>query len=206
MGTFSLCVHVAILVSGHLGQAEDGVLALQAMIVSLFAGMLALYTTARLARRELLKARRRDTVQFRVLPPVGDHLVRVCANEIALETMEVGRLVLHRAQRGRVRALRPAARHVCPVLLEIAAHQGVETLVPRRVLNETRLVAERVAAVLTHAVEVRLMLPVTAVGIPAVLVESEPEKFRDDSRLTIIKSFIVPSGRSGVDARRCQST
>lgn len=144
------------------------------MIVSLFAGMLALHTTARLARRELLKARRRYTVQFRVLPPVGDHFVRVRANEVALEAMEVGRLVLHRAQRGRVRALCPPARHVRSVLLEVATHQGVEALVSRRVLDETSFVAERVAAVLTHAVEMRLMLPVTAVGIPAVLVESEP--------------------------------
>ena len=142
------------------------------MIVSLFAGMLALHTTARLARRELLKARRRYTVQ---LPPVGDHFVRVRANEVALEAMEVGRLVLHRAQRGRVRALCPPARHVRSVLLEVATHQGVEALVSRRVLDETSFVAERVAAVLTHAVEMRLMLPVTAVGIPAVLVESEPE-------------------------------
>lgn len=144
------------------------------MIVSLFAGMLALYTTAGLTRRELLKTCRRDTVQFRVLPPVGDHFVRVRANEVALEAMEVGRLVLHRAQRGRVRALRPPTRHVGPVLLEIATHQGVEPLVSRRVLDETSFVAERVATVLTHAVEMRLVFPVTAVGIPAVLVESEP--------------------------------
>lgn len=145
------------------------------MIVSLFAGMLALYTTARLTRRELLKACRRYTVQFRVLPPVGDHFVRVRANEVALEAMEVGRLVLHRAQRRRVRALCPPTRHVRSVLLEIATHQGVETLVSRRVLDETSFVAERVPAVLTHAVEMRLMFPVTAVGIPAILVESEPE-------------------------------
>ena len=45
----------------------------------------------------------------------------------------------------------------------------------RRVLDETCLVAERVAAVLTHAVEVGLVLSVAAMGVPAVFVESEPE-------------------------------
>lgn len=160
------------------------------MIVSLFAGMLALYTTAGLTRRELLKTCRRDTVQFRVLPPVGDHFVRVRANEVALEAMEVGRLVLHRAQRGRVRALRPPTRHVGPVLLEIATHQGVEPLVSRRVLDETSFVAERVATVLTHAVEMRLVFPVTAVGIPAVLVESEPEISNETRRLNDLSVYI----------------
>lgn len=46
---------------------------------------------------------------------------------------------------------------------------------PRRVLDETCLVAERVAAVLTHAVEVGLVFSVAAMGVPAVFVESEPE-------------------------------
>lgn len=41
----------------------------------------------------------------------------------------------------------------------------------RRVLHEPRLVAERVAAVLPHAVEVGLVLPVAAVRVLAVLVE-----------------------------------
>lgn len=42
-------------------------------------------------------------------------------------------------------------------------------------LNETRFVAERVAAVLTHAVEMCLVLSVAAVWVPTVFVESEPE-------------------------------
>lgn len=42
-------------------------------------------------------------------------------------------------------------------------------------LNETRFVAERVAAVLTHAVEMCLVLSVAAVRVPTVFVESEPE-------------------------------
>lgn len=45
----------------------------------------------------------------------------------------------------------------------------------RRMLNETRFVAERVAAVLTHAVEMCLVLSVAAVRVPTVFVESEPE-------------------------------
>lgn len=141
----------------------------------LFAGMLALHPAARLTRCELLKARRRDAVQFRVLPPVRDHLVRVRADEVALQAMKMRRFVLHRAQRGGVRALGPTAGHVRSVLLKIAAHQGVQSLVSGGVLNETRLVAERVAAVLSHAMEMGLMFPVTAMGVPAVLVESEPE-------------------------------
>ena len=70
-----------------------------------------------------------------------------------------------------VDAIGSAAVDVGPELLEVAAHQGVETLVARRVLHEARLVAETVAAVDAHAVEVRLVLPVAAVGVLAVLVE-----------------------------------
>lgn len=40
-------------------------------------------------------------------------------------------------------------------------------------LHEASFVAERITAVLTHAVEVCLMLSVTTMRIPAVLVESE---------------------------------
>lgn len=137
--------------------------------------MLTLHTSAGLTGSEFLKASRGDTVQLRVLPPMSHHFVGVRADEVALQTVEVRCLVLHRPQRRRVRALGPSAGHVRPVLLEIATHQGVQTLVPRCVLHETRLVAERVAAVLSHAVEVGLVLPVAAVRVPAVFVEPEPE-------------------------------
>ena len=40
----------------------------------------------------LLKSRRGDGVEFVVLPPVGDHLVRVGADVGALQTVVVGRL------------------------------------------------------------------------------------------------------------------
>lgn len=44
-----------------------------------------------------------------------------------------------------------------------------------RVLYESGLVAKTVTAVLAHAVEMRLVFPVTAVRIMAVLVEPEPQ-------------------------------
>lgn len=140
----------------------------------LLAGMLTLHGSAGLTGRELLKTRRRDAVQLGVLPSMGDYLVRVRANKIALQTMKVRRLVLHRSERRRVRALSSAARHIGAILLEVATHQGVQALVSCGMLHETRFVAERIAAVLAHAVEVSLMLSVAAMRIPAILVEPEP--------------------------------
>ena len=55
--------------------------------------------------------------------------------------------------------------------LELVTAQRVQPLVPRRVLHESRLVAEPVVAVLAHAVEVGLVLAVVAVGELAILVE-----------------------------------
>ena len=55
--------------------------------------------------------------------------------------------------------------------LELVPAQGVEPLVPRRVLHEPGLVAEPVVAILAHAVEVGLVLAVVAVRELAVLVE-----------------------------------
>lgn len=87
--------HVPVLVRRHLGQAEHRVLAAQAVIVRLLAGV---HATARLAarlrRRELLEARGHDRVQLLVLAPVRHHLVGVRAHELALQTVEVRRLVL----------------------------------------------------------------------------------------------------------------
>ena len=69
-------------------------------------------------------------------------------------------------------ALLPAARDA-PEPLELVPAEGVQPLVPRRVLDEPGLVAEPVVAVLPHAVEVGLVLPVVAVGEVTILVESE---------------------------------
>ena len=60
-----------------------------------------------------------------------------------------------------------------PEALELVPAQGVEPLVPRRVLHEPGLVTEPVVAVLPHAVEVGLVLSVVAVRKVTVFVESE---------------------------------
>lgn len=135
--------------------------------------MLTLHSSARLTGRKFLETRRRDTVQFGVLPPMGNHLIRVCADEVTLQTVKMRCLVLHRAEGRCVRALSPATWHVGPILLEITSHQGIQPLVPRGMLYETSFVAERITTILTHTVEVSLMLSVAAMRIPAVLVESE---------------------------------
>ena len=69
-------------------------------------------------------------------------------------------------------AVLPATGHA-PEPLELVPAQGVEPLVPRRVLHEPGLVAEPVVAVLPHAVEVGLVLSVVAVREVTVFVESE---------------------------------
>lgn len=87
--------HVPVLVRRHLGQPEHGVLAAETVVVGLFAGVHATAgLAARLCRRELLEARGHDRVQFLVLAPVRHHFVGVRAHELALQTMEMRRLVL----------------------------------------------------------------------------------------------------------------
>ena len=58
-----------------------------------------------------------------------------------------------------------------PETLELVPAQGVQPLVPRRVLDEPGLVAEPVVAILPHAMEVSLVLPVVAVCKVTVLIE-----------------------------------
>ena len=60
-----------------------------------------------------------------------------------------------------------------PEPLELVPTEGVQPLVPGGVLDEPGLVAEPVVAVLPHAVEVGLVLPVVAVGEVTIFVESE---------------------------------
>ena len=84
--------------------------------------MLALDTPAGLTGRELLETRSGYAVQFRVLSSMSDHFVRIRADEVAFQTVEVGRFVLHGAQGRCVGALRSSAGYVGSVLLEIAAH------------------------------------------------------------------------------------
>lgn len=161
------------------------------MIVGLLAGMLALDTAAGLAGCELLETCGRYAVQFRVLPSVSDHLIGVGADEVAFQTVEVRCFVLHRAEGGSVGALDPSAGNVGSVLLEIATHQGVQTFVSSRVLDETCFVAEGVAAVLAHTVEMSLVFPVPAVGVPAVLVESEPVMNKRNDIVTVKRLRIL---------------
>ena len=60
-----------------------------------------------------------------------------------------------------------------PEPLELVTTEGVQPLVPGRVLHEPGLVAEPVVAVLPHAVEVGLVLPVVTVGELTIFIESE---------------------------------
>ena len=57
--------------------------------------------------------------------------------------------------------------------LELVPTESVQPLVPGGVLDEPGLVAEPVVAVLPHAVEVGLVLPVVAVWELAIFIESE---------------------------------
>ena len=86
-----------VFVSLHLAEAEDGVLALPAVVVGLLAVVRAARRGAELGRGELLKAGRHDTVELLVLPPVRHHLVRVRAVVVALQTVEMARTLLIRA-------------------------------------------------------------------------------------------------------------
>ena len=57
--------------------------------------------------------------------------------------------------------------------LELVSTQGVKSLVSCSVLNKPCFVTEAIVAVLPHAVEVGLVLPVVAVGEVTVLIESK---------------------------------
>ena len=167
---------VSILVSRHLRESENRKPAYHAVVMRLPPVVLTPGDATLLRRRRLREPRRRDGVQLLMLPPVRHHLVRVRADEIALDAVEVRRLVRGAPRPGLpllllIRTARPVARHVGPVLRKVPTHERVQALVPRRVLHEARLVAERVTAIAARAMEVGLVLPVAAVRVPAVLVE-----------------------------------
>lgn len=199
-GVTSQSVHVAVLVRRHLRQAQHRVLALEAVVVRLLRVVVAALDAAVLRRRVLLEAGRIDAVQLGVLPPVRHHLVGVRAHELALEAVEVRSLVaaasaatggpVGRSLAGRVRAVDATAVYVGAELSEVATHERVEALVSRRVLHKARLVAEAVAAVLARAVEMRLVLAVTAVSVAAVLVEAE-------SHVAVWHRFILEDAEAG---------
>ena len=67
-------------------------------------------------------------------------------------------------------ASRASTRHPSKAFKLLAA-QGIQPLVTGRVLHKSGFVAESVIAVLSHAVEVRLVLSVVAASEAAILVE-----------------------------------
>ena len=77
------------LVSFHLGQAQDSVLTLAAVVVGLLAVVAATADQAELGRGVLLESGGVDRVQLLVLASVGHDLVRVGAVVVALQAMKV---------------------------------------------------------------------------------------------------------------------
>ena len=87
--TVQLLVHVSVLVSLHLRQAQHSVLALPAVVVGLLPGMAAAVDGAVLGRGELLEAGSQDAVQLLMLSAVSDNFVGVGAVIVAFQTVEM---------------------------------------------------------------------------------------------------------------------
>lgn len=113
---------MAVLVRRHLGQAENSVAALEAVVVRLLVGVRARIDATVLRRREFLEPGGQDRVGLLVLATVGHHLVRVRANKVAFEAMKMRGFVLYCAEAGGVEATGTSARDVGAVLLKIAPH------------------------------------------------------------------------------------
>lgn len=189
----------------HLGEAEDCVLTLSAVVMGLLPVVTAARSCTILGGSELLKARGQDAVQLLMLPPVGNNFVGIGAVIVTFQTVEmartflIGTCVVENVQL----ALLPAAGDASEAL-ELVPAEGVQPLVPRSVLDEPGLVAEPVVAVLPHAVEVGLVLPVVAVGEVTILVESESTvAFRDwlilqHSHRGLESEFLLILGQSNI--------
>ena len=76
-------------------------------------------------------------------------------------------------------ASRASTRHPSKAFKLLAA-QGIQPLMTGRVLHKSGFVAESVIAVLSHAVEVRLVLSVVAASEAAILVE--PSGFKTNEK------------------------
>ena len=87
-------IHVSVLVGLHLGEAEDCVLTLSAVVMGLLPIVTAAGRGTILGGSELLEARGQDGVQLLVLPPVRYHLVGIGAVVVALQAVEVARALL----------------------------------------------------------------------------------------------------------------
>ena len=82
-------VHMAIFVAFHLGEPQDGVLTLCAVVVGLLPIVGASPYRTKLRGRVFFKARGHDGVQLLVLASVGHHFVGIRAIVVAFQTMEV---------------------------------------------------------------------------------------------------------------------
>lgn len=158
--------------------------------MSLFSAMLTVRGSTMLARCKFLEPSCLDRIQLLMLAAMRHHLIRIGTDEVAFETMKVRSFILRRAcNRGKfywrwyrlkrikltqirgIRAIRSTASDVSPVLLKIATHQRIESFVSRCMLNESRFIAKTIPAILPLTMEVRLVFPVPAMLILAVLVK-----------------------------------
>ena len=87
-------------------------------------------------------------------------------------------------------ASRASTRHPSKAFKLLAA-QGIQPLVTGRVLHKSGFVAESVIAVLSHAVEVRLVLSVVAASEAAILVEPSGLKKENAFAALIFFSFFA---------------
>jgi len=174
-----LFVEMSVLVCFHLRETKNSVLTLPAVVMSLFPIVTASWGRTVLRWGKLLKACSHDAVQLLMLPSMCHHLVRVRAVVVALEAVEMTAALLVCAWQVPTCVMQDVEFAVVALAgdpaepLELVPAQRVKPLVTRSVLDESGLVAEAVVAVLAHAVEVGLVLPVVAVGELAVLIEPE---------------------------------
>lgn len=89
-------------------------------------------------------------------------------------------------------ASRASTRHPSKAFKLLAA-QGIQPLMTGRVLHKSGFVAESVIAVLSHAVEVRLVLSVVAAREAAILVEPK-------SHVAIRHRFIFQHTHTGLQS------
>jgi len=82
-------VHMAIFVAFHLGEPQDGVLTLGAVVVGLLPIVGASPYRTKLRGSVFFKAGGHDGVQLLVLASVGHHFVGIRAIVVAFQTMEV---------------------------------------------------------------------------------------------------------------------
>lgn len=80
---------MAVLVSAHLTKAQYRVLTAKTMVVGLLSRMGATVRRADLTRSEFLESGRVDRIELLMLSPVRDHFVRVRADEVAFDAVEM---------------------------------------------------------------------------------------------------------------------